>query len=111
MVFDVGQHKLVCAYCDTVCTVQEYRQNNAAEYVDDNYSVSAFRCKNCGAELTAPEEQTVAYCSYCGGEAMLTEKESSRRFSSSVISFGTSMFLMWTRAPASSKASMALSGR
>ena len=75
MVFDVGQHKLVCAYCDTVCTVQEYRQNNAAEYVDDNYSVSAFRCKNCGAELTAPEEQTVAYCSYCGGEAMLTEKE------------------------------------
>ena len=75
MVFDVGQHKLVCAYCDTACTVQEYRQNNAAEYVDDNYSVSAFRCKNCGAELTAPEEQTVAYCSYCGGEAMLTEKE------------------------------------
>ena len=75
MVFDVGQHKLVCAYCDTACTVHEYRQNNAAEYVDDNYSVSAFRCKNCGAELTAPEEQTVAYCSYCGGEAMLTEKE------------------------------------
>ena len=75
MVFDVGQHKLVCAYCDTACTVHEYRQNNAAEYVNDNYSVSAFRCKNCGAELTAPEEQTVAYCSYCGGEAMLTEKE------------------------------------
>ena len=49
MVFDVGQHKLVCAYCDTVCTVQEYRQNNAAEYVDDNYSVVAFRGKNCGA--------------------------------------------------------------
>ena len=75
MVYDVGQHKLVCAYCSTVCSVQEYRQNNAAEYVNDNYSVSTFRCKNCGAELTAPEEQTVAYCSYCGGEAMLTEKQ------------------------------------
>ena len=75
MVFDVAQHKLVCAYFDTVCTIQAYRQNNAAEYVNDNYSVSAFRCRNCGAELTAPEEQTVAYCSYCGGEAMLVEKQ------------------------------------
>lgn len=75
MVYDVGQKKLICAYCDTACTVQAYRQNNAAEYVNDNYSVNTFRCKNCGAELTAPEEQTVAYCSYCGGEAMLTEKQ------------------------------------
>lgn len=75
MVFDVARQQLVCSYCDTACTVKEYRQNNAAEYVNDNYSVSTFRCKNCGAELTAPEEQTVAYCSYCGGEAMLTEKE------------------------------------
>ena len=75
MVFNVEKQQLVCSYCDTSCTVKEYRQNNAAEYVNDNYSVSTFRCKNCGAELTAPEEQTVAYCSYCGGEAMLHEKQ------------------------------------
>ena len=75
MVYDVAKQKLVCPYCDTTCTVYEYRQNNAAEYVNDNYSVSTYRCKNCGAELTAPEEQTVAYCSYCGGEAMLQEKQ------------------------------------
>ena len=77
MVFDVGRQKLVCPYCDTLCTVHEYRLNNAAEYINDNYSVSTYRCKNCGAELTAPEEQTVAYCSYCGGMAMLHEKETS----------------------------------
>ncbi len=75
MVFDVGKQKLVCPYCDTACTVHEYRLNNAAEYVNDNYSVSTYRCKNCGAELTAPEEQTVAYCSYCGGESMLQQKQ------------------------------------
>ena len=75
MVFDVGKQKLVCPYCDTTCTVHEYRLNNAAEYVNDNYSVSMYRCKNCGAEPTAPEEQTVAYCSYCGGEAMLQQKQ------------------------------------
>ena len=75
MVFDVGKQKLICPYCDTSCTVHEYRLNNAAEYVNDNYSVSMYRCKNCGAELTAPEEQTVAYCSYCGGEAMLQQKQ------------------------------------
>ena len=75
MAYDIAQKKLICPYCDTACTVQEYRQSNAAEYVNDNYSVSTYRCRNCGAELTAPEEQTVAYCSYCGGEAMLHEKE------------------------------------
>ena len=75
MVFDVSKQKLICPYCDTLCTVEEYRLNNAAEYANDNYSVSTYRCKNCGAELTAPEEQTVAYCSYCGGEAMLQEKQ------------------------------------
>ena len=75
MVYDVAKQKLVCPYCDTVCTVADYRQNNAAEYVNDNYSVSTYRCRNCGAELTAPEEQTVAYCSYCGGEAMLQQKQ------------------------------------
>lgn len=75
MVFNVEKQQLVCAYCDTACTVKEYRQNNAAEYVNDNYSVNTFRCRNCGAELTAPEEQTVAYCAYCGGEAMLQQKQ------------------------------------
>ena len=60
MVFDIGKQKLACPYCDTLCTVAEYRLNNAAEYVNDNYTVSSYRCKNCGAELTAPEEQTVA---------------------------------------------------
>ena len=60
MVFDIGKQKLVCPYCSSESSVKEYRLNNAAEHVNDNYSVNVFRCKNCGAELTAPEEQTVA---------------------------------------------------
>ena len=75
MVYDIGKQKLACPYCDTLCNVYEYRQNNAAEYVNDNYLVNTYLCRNCGAELTAPDEQTVAYCSYCGGEAMLNQKQ------------------------------------
>ena len=75
MVYDIGKQQLACPYCETLCNVEEYRQDNAAQYVNDTYCVNTFLCKNCGAELTAPEEQTVAYCSYCGGEAMLNEKQ------------------------------------
>ncbi len=74
-VFDIAAQALYCPYCESVSNVSEYDQTNAAQYNSDTYSMNLFTCRSCGAELVAPEEQTVGYCSYCGGEAVLTQKD------------------------------------
>lgn len=74
MYFDIPNQVLKCGYCDTTKTIEEYRSTNEAEEQKVTYDSVVFTCRNCGAELTAPDEQTVAYCSYCGSEQMLTAK-------------------------------------
>ena len=74
MVFDITNQCLVCGYCDTRQTIEEYKANNEAEEQKMTYDTVVYTCRNCGAELTAPDEQAVAYCSYCGSEQMLTAK-------------------------------------
>ncbi len=74
MVFDVSAQNLLCTYCGNRMHVQAYEQNNAAQYSSDTYNANLYTCRSCGAELIAPDEQTVAYCAYCGGEAFLYQK-------------------------------------
>ena len=74
MYFDIGQQVLKCTYCDTTKTIQEYKSVNEAAKQKMTYDSVVYTCRNCGAELTAPDEQTVAYCSYCGSEQMLSAK-------------------------------------
>lgn len=76
MVFDVERQELSCPYCSSLVTLEAYTLSNAAQQVNEqSYCANMFLCPSCGAELTAPEEQTVAYCAYCGGEATLTQKQ------------------------------------
>ena len=75
MVFDIPKQALQCVHCGTVLPVTEYSQNNAAYYSSDTYQANLYTCRSCGAELIAPDEQTVAYCAYCGGEAFLNQKD------------------------------------
>lgn len=78
--FDPETQKLKCPYCESVFDAQEYDLNNEAEkqsYQEDGgseYTVDVYSCKHCGAELCAPEEQIVASCMYCGGQATLLKK-------------------------------------
>ncbi len=72
--FDIGKQVLKCGYCSQEFSVEEYRQNNEGETQQVTYDTVVYTCRNCGAELTAPDEQTVAYCSYCGSEQMLSAK-------------------------------------
>ncbi|MBO4288877.1 MAG: hypothetical protein J5865_02100 [Lachnospiraceae bacterium] len=74
MVFDIPHQYLQCTYCGTTMPVETYGQNNAAQYSSDTYNANLYTCRSCGAELVAPDEQTVAYCAYCGGEAFLNQK-------------------------------------
>lgn len=74
MYFDIGKQMLKCAYCDTTKTIEEYKSVNEAEEQKMTYDSVVYTCRNCGAELTAPDEQAVAYCSYCGSEQMLSAK-------------------------------------
>ena len=75
MAFNVPTQALKCRYCDTDMQIDDYSLSNEAETDKDTYTVTIYKCPNCGAELTAPDDQTVAYCSYCGGESNLTMKQ------------------------------------
>lgn len=74
MYFNIGKQMLVCTSCDSERTIAEYQSNNEGEVQQTTYDTVVFTCRNCGAELTAPDEQAVAYCSYCGSEQMLSAK-------------------------------------
>ena len=87
MVYDIEGRQLHCPYCDTRMGLGEYGHSNAAQTVQDAYLVNLFLCPNCGAELTAPQEQTVAYCAYCGGEATLTQKMAPAQRPTAIIPF------------------------
>lgn len=66
--FNPATQKLECPYCDSSFDADTYYKDNECIKVD------TYCCKNCGAELLAPEEQIVSYCMYCGGEATLLQK-------------------------------------
>lgn len=74
MVFDIAEQQLKCEFCNSRMTIQKYKSNNEGETQQMTYDTVVYTCRNCGAELTAPDEQTVAYCSYCGSEQMLSAK-------------------------------------
>jgi len=65
--YDIKTKKLKCNYCDSSFELDEY---DGA----DSVNIDVYQCGSCGAELTAPEEQIVAYCMYCGNETSLVGK-------------------------------------
>lgn len=77
MIFDIPGQNLKCPFCGTEKEIQDYTLENEAEEQGEMFDAVVYTCQNCGAELTAPDEQTVAYCSYCGSESMLSGKHES----------------------------------
>ncbi|NMA07076.1 MAG: hypothetical protein GX928_05130 [Ruminococcaceae bacterium] len=75
MAFNVPTQALKCGYCESDILIDDYYLSNEAEVSKDTYTVTVYGCPDCGAELSAPDDQTVAYCSYCGGESNLTMKQ------------------------------------
>jgi len=78
--YDIETKKLKCDFCDSLFELEQYK--NAGSVGMDLY-----QCESCGAELTAPEEQIVAYCMYCGNETSLVGKLSEDEKPSAIIPF------------------------
>ena len=87
MTYDIKDKLLKCEYCNSSLTIDEYRTDNEADHQSDTYEMNVYTCRNCGAELVAPDEQTVAYCPYCGGESILGKKEEGQERPKDIIPF------------------------
>ncbi len=92
--FDIESQKLKCTYCGSFQDPQKYNLKNEADRQSvqkresaEQISVDVYSCKNCGAELCAPNEQVVAFCMYCGGQATLLRKAASIRKPVGIIPF------------------------
>ncbi len=93
MFYNIELAKMECSYCGTSLDVKEYSKSNEAKKSDVNSNgliVDTYLCKNCGAELSAPEEQVVSYCQYCGGEATLMQKSEETERPAGIVPFKVS---------------------
>lgn len=71
LLYNIKRGKLKCEHCSSEIPVKDYNIKNQAEETKDQYGVTAYVCRNCGAELLSPDNSIVGYCSYCGSEATL----------------------------------------
>lgn len=77
IVYNITQEKLECEYCKTTFDVNELGTDHSGHNVTESMNgitMDTYQCRNCGAMLSAPEEQTVAYCMYCRSEVTLLQK-------------------------------------
>lgn len=76
LVYSIANRNLFCRHCDQSYSLDQFDTNRSfnGEENRKSYEVDVYECEGCGAELTAPTEQIVAYCAYCGGQAMLKER-------------------------------------
>lgn len=73
LTYNIELGKLKCISCDSTFSVESYTGNDEGEWIPD-MQLDTYVCRSCGAQLCAPEEQTVAYCMYCGSESTLLQK-------------------------------------
>ena len=57
--YNIKRGKLKCSHCDSEIIVREYDLNNNAEVTSDEYGVTSYICKDCGAVL-APQRATIS---------------------------------------------------
>ncbi|MBR2672070.1 MAG: hypothetical protein IKE27_07700 [Oscillospiraceae bacterium] len=71
--FDIKSQMLKCNYCSNVFDPSEYDRDNGAQasLFEDS---KIYICTHCGAELYSMSENAAVYCSYCGSEAILSDR-------------------------------------
>lgn len=72
MYFDIREQLLICRYCDSRISVEEYEADINAQEINGESAV--FLCKSCGAQLIVPGNQATAFCPYCGNQSMIMSK-------------------------------------
>lgn len=91
--FNIENNNLECEYCKSTVQVEDYKEKNAAikqSGAANEMEMSTYTCRNCGAHLSCPSEQIVAYCIYCKGEATLLQKAEKMECPETIIPFRVS---------------------
>ncbi len=73
LIFSIAAQDMECLFCGSHFPTTDYADDKAAdEYKDpDSYETTVYTCTQCGGELTSPDNSAVAFCSFCGTEAVL----------------------------------------
>lgn len=98
MVFSPEKQKLVCAYCDSEFTVEEFdhkkgvnaeEHENAFEQAADDqyYQATVFTCPQCGGELISTSDTAATFCSFCGASVLLQSRISKQMKPDFIIPF------------------------
>ena len=85
IVFDIDTQQPVCQYCGSQFTVENLGPGMAQNVT--TYEANVFVCRNCGAEVTSPDNQIVSFCSYCGSESVLYDRTVSADSPQTVLPF------------------------
>ncbi len=82
MVFNPGEGKLQCEYCDSLFTREEVEKyfsekeqrigekEEGKEWGEDEANMRGYNCSSCGAELIADNNTAVVRCPYCGNQTI-----------------------------------------
>lgn len=88
IIFDIDRQKPVCEHCSTAFNVEDLGPGIAQNVT--TYETSVYVCKNCGAEVTSPDNQVVSFCSFCGSESILEERTASIHSPETILPFRVS---------------------
>lgn len=89
LVYHIPSKQLFCSHCDNYYPVEQF-DTDYQNWIGEGsgaYAVDVYDCENCGAEITVPEEQIVAYCAYCGGQVVLKERSAPEQRPTKIIPF------------------------
>ncbi|MCR4908760.1 MAG: hypothetical protein K5985_08000 [Lachnospiraceae bacterium] len=86
LIFNIAGQDLFCPFCESRFPVSEYTEDKAAEE-HEVFEATVFTCTQCGAELISPDNSAVAFCSYCGTEALLEGRVSEEKRPKRMIPF------------------------
>ncbi len=82
MVFNPGEGKLQCEYCDSLFTREEVEKyfaekeqkindrEEGKEWGEDEQNMKGYNCSSCGAEIIADNNTAVVRCPYCGNQTI-----------------------------------------
>ena len=88
MHFSPASQLLVCDYCDTTLSPNDYAESeglltNDSEY----YDTTIFSCPQCGGEIMNTEETAATFCSYCGASVQLMSRMGKEKRPAKIIPF------------------------
>ena len=68
--FDIRSQRLMCDFCGSIFDPETFEDGSGAEESEE-FGVTIFTCRSCGAELVSTDASATGFCSYCGASTVL----------------------------------------